>query len=80
MSDNFVYRLLMAKESIIHDVYLGATARETLTGGPGAIAKAAGLLATIAVVALVTRAARKAMAEIEQCVEPDRDLKASEAQ
>ncbi|MGH9766142.1 MAG: TVP38/TMEM64 family protein, partial [Blastocatellia bacterium] len=69
-------------------IYLGATARDALIGGsdaltgaPGALVKAAGLLATIAVVALVTRAARKAMAQVERRTdEPDRDLKVSEAQ
>lgn len=47
-------------------VYLGATAREALTGGPGLLVKAFGLLATVAVVYMVTRAARKAMAQVER--------------
>ncbi len=47
-------------------VYLGATAREALSGGPGLLVKAVGLLATVAVVVLVTRAARKAMAQAER--------------
>ncbi len=44
-------------------VYLGATAREALTGSPGLVVKITGLLATVGVVMLVTRAARKAMAQ-----------------
>jgi uncharacterized membrane protein YdjX (TVP38/TMEM64 family) len=60
-------------------VYLGVTAREALTGSQDALVKAAGLLATIAVVALVTRAARKATAEIEKRgAEPNGGLKVSE--
>jgi uncharacterized membrane protein YdjX (TVP38/TMEM64 family) len=47
-------------------VYLGATARDALTGGSGLFVKAIGLAATIAVVALVTRTARRAMAESER--------------
>ncbi|MFN0084409.1 MAG: TVP38/TMEM64 family protein [Blastocatellia bacterium] len=46
-------------------VYLGATAREALTGSKGLIFKMVGLVATIAVVMLVTRLARKALAEAE---------------
>lgn len=46
-------------------VYLGATARDALTGGTGILFRAIGLLATIAVVVLVTRIARKAMAEAQ---------------
>jgi len=62
-------------------IYLGATAREALTGGSGALIKVIGLVATIAVVALVTRAARKAMAQVERRnEEPVRDLEVSEAQ
>jgi len=56
-------------------VYIGATAREALVGGaagePGTLQlalKIVGLLATFAVVLIVTRAARKAMAEAEQSV------------
>ncbi len=54
-------------------VYIGATAREALAGGAadetGALQlalKIVGLLATFAVVFIVTRAARKAMAEAEE--------------
>lgn len=47
-------------------VYLGATAREALTGASGLLVKAVGLLATIAVVALVTRTARRALIAAEQ--------------
>jgi uncharacterized membrane protein YdjX (TVP38/TMEM64 family) len=62
-------------------IYLGATAREALTGGPGALVKVIGLLATIAVVTLITRVARKAMAEVERMNdEPDRDLAVSGTQ
>lgn len=46
-------------------VYLGATAREALTESTGLAFKIVGLVATIAVVAMVTRLARKAMAEVE---------------
>ncbi|MDX2033234.1 MAG: TVP38/TMEM64 family protein, partial [Blastocatellia bacterium] len=46
-------------------VYLGATAREALTGSTGLAVKIVGLAATIAVVAMVTRMARKAMADVE---------------
>jgi uncharacterized membrane protein YdjX (TVP38/TMEM64 family) len=62
-------------------IYLGATAREALTGGSGALFKVIGLLATIAVVTLITRVARKAMAEVERMNdEPDRDLAVSGTQ
>lgn len=47
-------------------VYLGATAREALTGASGLLVKAVGLLATIAVVTLITRTARRALAQAEQ--------------
>lgn len=47
-------------------VYLGATARAALTGASGWFVKAVGLLATIAVVALVTRMARRALSQAEQ--------------
>ena len=53
-------------------VYIGATAREALAGGSGETGtlqlalKIVGLLATFAVVFIVTRAARKVMAEAEQ--------------
>ncbi len=58
-------------------VYLGATARDALTGGSGLLVKAVGLAATIAVVALVTRTARRAMAQAGQ---EETNLSASEAQ
>lgn len=50
--------------------YIGATAREALGGVGGAgkyrmVLRLAGLLATVAVVMLMTRSARRAMAEIE---------------
>jgi uncharacterized membrane protein YdjX (TVP38/TMEM64 family) len=62
-------------------VYLGATAREALTGSSGLLVKAIGLVATIAVVALVTRTARRALAKAEQeDSNQDLDLHASEAQ
>lgn len=47
-------------------IYLGATAREALSDGSGLLVKAIGLLATIAVVALVTRMAKKALAQAER--------------
>jgi uncharacterized membrane protein YdjX (TVP38/TMEM64 family) len=47
-------------------VYLGATARAALTGASGWLVKAIGLLATIAVVWLVTRTARRALFAAEQ--------------
>lgn len=53
-------------------VYIGATARDALSasaGGTGTwelVLRVVGLLATIAVVALVTRTARKALAQVEQ--------------
>lgn len=53
-------------------VYLGATARDAVSSASGGVGKwqlalrIAGLLATIAVVALVTRTARKALAEVEK--------------
>jgi uncharacterized membrane protein YdjX (TVP38/TMEM64 family) len=62
-------------------VYLGATAREALTGSAGWFVKAVGLGATIAVVTFVTRTARKAMAQAErENAGRDGNLKASEAQ
>jgi uncharacterized membrane protein YdjX (TVP38/TMEM64 family) len=66
-------------------VYLGATAREALAGGGAGQAslfqqgfRYAGLLATIAVVALVTRLARKALAQAET-IEPAPAAHVSEA-
>jgi len=67
-------------------VYIGATAREALAGrasgetGTLQLAlKIVGLLATFAVVLIVTRAARKAMAEAEQSSQHSAPaLKASE--
>lgn len=53
-------------------VYIGATARDALSAGSGAVGmwqlalRITGLLATIAVVVLVTRTARKALAQAEQ--------------
>ncbi len=53
-------------------VYIGATARDALSGGAGAagpwkiVLRVVGLLATIAVVVLVTRTARRAMAQVEK--------------
>ncbi len=47
-------------------VYLGSTARTALTGRTGIAFQLLGLAATIAVVALVTRQARRAMQEIEK--------------
>ena len=47
-------------------VYLGATARQALTGGARVLLNVVGLLATVAVVALATRMARRAMAEAEE--------------
>jgi uncharacterized membrane protein YdjX (TVP38/TMEM64 family) len=46
-------------------VYLGATARQALTGESNLIITITGLVATIAVVVVVTRAARRAMSQIE---------------
>ena len=52
-------------------VYIGATARDALSGGAGTagtwkiVLRIVGLLATVAVVALVTRTARRAMAQAE---------------
>ncbi len=63
-------------------VYIGATARDALTsasGGVGAwqlVLRIVGLLATIAVVAMVTRTARKALAEVEkESIEASPELK-----
>ena len=62
-------------------VYLGATAREALTGGPGLLFKAIGLLATVATVTLVTRVARKTMIQAErENGNQGGDLTVSEAQ
>lgn len=62
-------------------IYLGATAREALTGSSALLVRAIGLAATVAVVALVTRAARRAMAEAErENARQAADLAASEAQ
>jgi len=52
-------------------VYIGATARDALSGGGGVGAwrlalRVVGLLATVAVVVLVTRTARRAMAQAEK--------------
>jgi uncharacterized membrane protein YdjX (TVP38/TMEM64 family) len=53
-------------------VYIGATARDALSAGANGVGawqlvlRVVGLLATIAVVALVTRTARKALAQVEQ--------------
>jgi uncharacterized membrane protein YdjX (TVP38/TMEM64 family) len=61
-------------------VYLGATAREALTGSPGLVVKAIGLLATIAVVALMTRTARRALAKAEwENINRDINTNSSEA-
>ncbi len=52
-------------------VYIGATARDALSAGSGGVGtwqlvlRIVGLLATVAVVVLVTRAARKALAQAE---------------
>jgi uncharacterized membrane protein YdjX (TVP38/TMEM64 family) len=58
-------------------VYIGATARDALTGGPGGdaglfqqVLKYVGLLATLAVVVMVTRVARKAIAQAEAAEQP----------
>jgi uncharacterized membrane protein YdjX (TVP38/TMEM64 family) len=58
-------------------VYIGATARDALEGGASGCTgtlqlalKIVGLLATLAVVIIVTRAARKAMAQAEQETAP----------
>jgi len=61
-------------------VYLGATARQALTGGSNLIFTLVGLGATIAVVMVVTRAARKAMTQIEVESRATAGLNASEAQ
>ncbi len=69
-------------------VYIGATAREALAGGASGnagtfqlVLKIVGLLATFAVVFIVTRAARKAMKEAEQPARQSAPaLKVSEAQ
>ena len=60
-------------------VYIGAAARDALTGQVDAsasfyqqILKYVGLLATVAVVVVVTRIARKAMREAEQQQESTR--------
>lgn len=53
-------------------VYIGATARDALSAGASGtgtwqlVLRVVGLLATVAVVALVTRTARKALAQVEQ--------------
>ncbi len=47
-------------------IYLGATAREALSDSSGLLVKTVGLLATIAVVALVTRLAKRALAQVER--------------
>lgn len=53
-------------------VYIGVTARDALSGGAGGVGKwqlvlrIVGLLATVAVVVLVTRTAKRAMAEAEK--------------
>ncbi len=58
-------------------VYIGATARDALEGGASSgtgtlqlALKIVGLLATLAIVIIVTRAARKAMAQAEQETAP----------
>lgn len=63
-------------------VYIGATARDALSAGASGVGawqlalRVVGLLATIAVVALVTRTAKKALAQVEQeTVEAMPDLK-----
>jgi len=61
-------------------VYLGATARQALTGGSNLILTLIGLGATIAVVMVVTRAARNAMSQIEVEGETPAGLNASKAQ
>ena len=61
-------------------VYLGATARQALTGGSKSVSTLIGLGATIAVVMVVTRAARKAMTQIEVESRATAGLNASEAQ
>jgi uncharacterized membrane protein YdjX (TVP38/TMEM64 family) len=61
-------------------VYLGATARGALTGSSGLIVKAIGLAATIAVVALITRTARRALARAEwENINRDININTSEA-
>ncbi len=50
-------------------VYLGATAQKALAGSKGLLPTILGLIATIAVVVMVTRIARRAMAEVEMNVE-----------
>lgn len=59
-------------------IYIGAAARDALADGPqgslyGQILKYVGLLATLIVVLLVTRVARKAIAEVEQENAPPTD-------
>jgi len=61
-------------------VYLGATARQALIGGSNLILTLIGLGATIAVVMVVTRAARNAMTQIEVESGAPAGLNASEAQ
>ena len=61
-------------------VYLGATARQALTGGSKSVSTLIGLGATIAVVMVVTRAARNAMSQIEVEGETPAGLNASKAQ
>src|SRR5262249_7749343 len=45
-------------------VYLGATSQQALTGRKGLFSAMLGLVATVAVVVMITRLARRAMAEI----------------
>ena len=66
-------------------VYIGATARDALSAGASGVGawqlalRVTGLLATIAVVALVTRTARKALAQVEhEPVEAVSDLNTQE--
>jgi uncharacterized membrane protein YdjX (TVP38/TMEM64 family) len=61
-------------------VYLGATARQALAGGSNLIFTLIGLGATIALVMVVTRAARNAMTQIEIESGAPPGLNASEAQ
>jgi len=61
-------------------VYLGATAHQALTGGSNLIFTLIGLGATIAVVMVVTRAARNAMTRIEVESRATAGLNTSEAQ
>ncbi len=67
-------------------VYIGATARDALSAGASGVGtwqlalRIAGLLATVAVVVLVTRTARKTLAQVEQeTVEAVPDLNTQEA-